>query len=202
MLETSKALPRRLTDHRFVSRYFVGNGIDIGSGNDCLGQYIEFFPLCKLILPWDIPQGDAQYLFGVDDETLNFVHSSHCLEHMEDPLLALTNWMRVLRPGGHAIILVPDEDLYEQGVWPSTKNPDHKWSFTLHKPNGESWCKKSWNVFDLIQHCGYKMPLRPIKVELLDGSYRRNVSPHFSIPQDQTLTPIGECAIEFILQKV
>ncbi|MBV5346213.1 MAG: methyltransferase domain-containing protein, partial [Rhodoferax sp.] len=63
----------------------------------------------------------------------DFVHSSHCLEHMRDVREALKNWIRIVKPGGFLILTVPDEDLYEQGQWPSRFNTDHKWSFTIHK---------------------------------------------------------------------
>lgn len=44
MHEASKALMRRLHDNRFSTRYFVGNGIDIGCGPDSIAQYVEQFP--------------------------------------------------------------------------------------------------------------------------------------------------------------
>lgn len=142
---------------------------------------------------WDLADGDAQYLNGIADESYDFVHTSHCLEHMVDPSAALLNWLRVLKPGGHLICLIPDEDLYEQGVWPSTFNSDHKWTFTIHKGD-RSWSKKSVNLIELFA----KLPAtsQVIKVELLDATYRYQL-PRF----DQTLTPIGESAIEFIIRK-
>ena len=47
----------------------------------------------------------------------------------------------MLEPGGHLIVTVPDEDLYEQGHFPSDYNRDHKWTFTIHKP--KSWSERS-----------------------------------------------------------
>lgn len=46
------------------------------------------------------------------------------------------------------ILLVPDEDLYEQGYWPSIFNNDHKFTFTLNK--SESWSPVSLNMADLV----------------------------------------------------
>jgi SAM-dependent methyltransferase len=191
MLETSKTIMRRLSDSRFLSRYFVGEGIDIGAGNDPLASYAQLFPLCRGVRSWDIKDGDAQYMHGVDNSSYDFVHSSHCLEHMISPEQALWSWWNILRPNGHLIILVPDEDLYEQGQWPSRFNPDHKHTFTIYKK--KSWSPVSVNVISLIetlQRC------ETIKIELLDASYRRS-----NQLVDQTTTPIGECAIEIILRK-
>jgi len=45
MYEISKSLIRRNFDKRFTTRWFVNEGIDIGSGNDCLGGYRPLFPM-------------------------------------------------------------------------------------------------------------------------------------------------------------
>lgn len=183
---------RRIHDSRFATRYFVGHGIDIGAGNDSLSQYVELFPLMCACRSWDIMDGDAQLLAGIADESFDFAHSSHCLEHMRDPTEALCNWLRVLKPGGHLIVTIPDEDLYEQGVFPSTFNGDHKWTFTIHKIN--SWSSVSLNLMNLLANFSDRAQI--IKIEQLDATFR------FNEPRcDQTLTPIGECALEFILRK-
>lgn len=192
MHESSKAVIRRLQDSRFATRYFVGDGIDIGSGPDPLSQYEELFPLMRSCRAWDLADGDAQILASVGYASLDFVHSSHCLEHMRDPREAMYHWLRVLKPGGHLIVTIPDEDLYEQGVFPSTWNSDHKWTFTMHK--SKSWSAKSINVLALLGEFADRA--QTIKVEQLDATFR------FGLPRyDQTLTPVGECALEFVLRK-
>ena len=41
------------------------------------------------------------------------------------------------------------------------------------------------------------------KIELLDATFRYNLNQITKIPRfDQTITPIGECAIEFVLKKI
>src|SRR5689334_12083952 len=105
MHETSKAVMRRLHDTRFVSRYFVGQGIDVGAGPDSLAQYQEQFPGMRGCRAWDLADGDAQVLASVEDGAFDFVHSSHCLKHMRDPDEALHHWLRVLKPGGHLVVL-------------------------------------------------------------------------------------------------
>jgi hypothetical protein len=90
---TSKSVMRRLHDNRFATRYFVGNGVDVGAGPDALVQYVEQFPLMQSCRPWDSRDGEAQYLKSMDDASMDFVHSSHCLEHMRDPRQALHHWL-------------------------------------------------------------------------------------------------------------
>lgn len=192
MKECSKSIQRRLHTPAFANRYFVGNGIDIGGKPDPLGLYRDLFPRMQSCRTWDIEDGDAQYLAGIADNELDFVHSSHCLEHMADPRVALANWLRALKPGGHAIIMVPDEDMYEQGIWPSRFNHDHKWTFTIFKQR--SWSPVSVNILELITDLGDACQL--LRLERLVDTWRP-VDALF----DQTLTPVGECAIEFVLQK-
>lgn len=189
---TSRSIHRRLADSRFATRYFRGAGIDIGGGEDSLILYAEFFPLMRSIRLWDLEDGDAQKLAGIPDESYDFAYSSHCLEHLENPTDGLDNWLRVVKPGGHLIVDVPDEDLYEQGQFPSTFNSDHKWTFTIAKM--QSWSPKSINVMDLLRPLADRVKI--LKIELLDHGYRRKL-PRF----DQTLTPAAESSIEFILQK-
>src|SRR5262249_11048404 len=131
--EQSKAAKRRFNDGAFLARYFVGHGIDIGGKPDPLGQYAGIFPLMQSCRTEDLEDRDAQYMMGVPDDAFDFVHSSHCLEDINDVREALQNWIRVVKPGGYLIVTIPDEDLYEQGHWPSHFNVQHKWTFTIAK---------------------------------------------------------------------
>jgi hypothetical protein len=38
---------------------------------------------------------------------------------MEDVSLAISQWWSLVKVCGYLILVVPDEDLYKQGVWPS-----------------------------------------------------------------------------------
>ena len=192
MKECSKSIARRLSDSRFVRKYFCGNGIDIGGAPDPLSLYTVLFPLIKSVKTWDLADGDAQFMSGVEDNSYDFVFSSHCLEHLNDPKEGLRNWLRVVRPGGYIIFAIPEEDLYEQEVFPSTFNRDHKNTFTLYKK--KSWSNKSINVLDLVSSIGSDAAVE--KIELLDETYRYDL-PRF----DQTLTPVGESGIEVIIRK-
>jgi len=192
MKECTKSIPRRLADSNFTSRYFVGEGIDIGGKPDPLSLYAELFVRMQSVRTWDWEDGDAQFMSTVADNSVDFVHSSHCLEHLNDPHDGFSNWFRIVRPGGHLIVTVPDEDLYEQGVFPSTFNRDHKWTFTVRK--AKSWSNRSINVLDLVGALDGSADV--VKIELLTSTYR------FSLPRyDQTLTPVGECGIEIIIRK-
>nr|WP_159465260.1 class I SAM-dependent methyltransferase [Scandinavium goeteborgense] len=190
---TSMSINRRLMDARFSSRWLIGNGLDIGGGPDSIGIYKSLFPLMGKVTVYDMPQGDAQYLDNVGDNSFDFVYSAHCLEHVVDPMVAINNWMRVLKPNGHLIITVPDEDMYEQGVWPSTYNNDHKHTFTILKAN--SWSPVSINILNLIQNITFNHAVQ--KIELLNHSYLAGL-PRF----DQTRTPFAESGVEIVIKKM
>jgi SAM-dependent methyltransferase len=192
MRECSKSIVRRLSDSNFVRKYFVGQGLDVGGKPDPLVLYKELFPLILSVRTWDWEDGDAEFMEGVADNTYDFLFASHCLEHLRDPHVGMRNWLRVIKPGGHLIVNVPEEDLYEQGVFPSTYNRDHKHTWTMLK--AKSWSEKSINAIEFVQSLGGAADVR--KVEVIDATYR------YDLPRvDQTLAPIAECAIEMIVRK-
>ena len=188
MYEQSKAAKRRMHQPAFLTRYFVGDGLDIGAGPDGLSRYVGVFPLMRSVRDWDVADGDAQYLKGVPDESVDFVHSSHCLEHMRLPLTAAYEWLRVLRPGGHLIVTVPEMEMYERGHWPSAFNPDHKWRFTAKNTLADA-VDVRWLLMQLE---GTELE----RFEVLREFFRPDD------PSDQTMGPVAECAIEFVLRKL
>ena len=194
MHEQSKAAKRRFYDGAFHSRYFVGDGIDIGGKPDPLSQYIDTFPAMRSVRIWDIEDGDAQFLEGVPDNSYDFLVSSHSLEHMVDVYKALDNWLRIVKTDGFLIITVPDEDLYELGNWPSKFNPDHKWTFTIHKNN--SWSPKSINILDILIRLSSQIKVE--RITLLNDFFREHLRENGI---DQTRTPVAECSIEIVIKK-
>jgi SAM-dependent methyltransferase len=190
--ECTKARPRRACDPEFELRYLVGRGLDVGAGGDGIGtQREQWFKMTK-VRHWDVADGDGQELPGVEPCSYDFVHSSHCLEHLRDPLAALARWVEVTVYGGHVIVLVPDEDMYEQGQWPSTFNSDHQWSFTAWKR--VSWSPRSVNVLDLVRGLGQAVEL--VRLEVLYGTFDYRPGQR----DDQTLGR-AESAIEFVLRR-
>ena len=189
--ETTKARLRRMADSKFVTQYFVGNGIDIGCGDDSLGEHRDTYTNIVDVKPWDLPDGDAQYMEGVADNTYDFVHSSHCLEHLHNPYQGFANWVRICKPGGYIVVTIPDEDLYEQGVWPSTFNNDHKTTWTISKES--SWSPVSINLKAFLEM--YDKWVTVEKIELIDHNFKYDIE-----RIDQTRGE-SESAIEFIVKK-
>lgn len=169
----------------------MGHGIDVGGGDDPLAWYASLFGFesCR---NWDVDDGDAQYLATAEDNSFDFLHSSHCLEHLFDPKVALENWIRVVKPRGYLVVVVPDEELYEHLNWPSRYNSDHKWSFTIY--HATQRLEKSLNIIDLAISCARATEI--IKIERIEEGYRSDLG-----DVDQTATATAECAIELVLRK-
>jgi SAM-dependent methyltransferase len=142
----------------FIRKYFSGKVIDIGAGEDLVCDGAERF---------DQDDGDANHITKYRNlNTYDTVHSSHCLEHMHEPSNALLEWWKIIKPGGYLVLVIPDEDLYEQGFWPSKFNSDHKATFTIN--NKKSWSPVSYNIEKLVS----SLPNSElISVEIQDKNY-------------------------------
>jgi SAM-dependent methyltransferase len=51
---------------------------------------------------------EATDVTGVADHQYDFVLSCHNLEHISNPVRALKEWVRVIRPGGAIVVVLPD----------------------------------------------------------------------------------------------
>jgi len=132
--ETRKT--NRARGQNFINQYFQGNVIDIGGGEDPVTQNAKVF---------DLQDGDAQYISKYESlESYDCVHSSHCLEHMKNVPEAFSEWWKLVKKDGYMIITVPHEDLYEQKIWPSIFNNDHKATFRLDQE--DTWSDVSYDL--------------------------------------------------------
>ncbi|RYD21675.1 MAG: methyltransferase domain-containing protein [Spirochaetia bacterium] len=78
----------------------------------------------------DYPGYDGRVL-PFQDETVDTVFSSHCLEHIQFDHQAIRDWFRVIKVGGFIVCMVPSQALYEkQRFLPSRFNEDHKRMYT------------------------------------------------------------------------
>lgn len=80
-----------------AAKHCKGNGVDVGAGR------------------WPLPGSRAvenntaenAYTLNESDDSLDYVFSSHTLEHLDRPWEALTEWTRVLKPGGTLFLYLP-----------------------------------------------------------------------------------------------
>lgn len=138
MNEASKTRAIRTND--FYSTYMSDSVLDIGCGPDLVVSHAT---------PFDQEDGDANEILNyLQPESFSCVHSSHCLEHMKNPQKSMADWWALVKPGGYLITIVPDEELYEQGYWPSLFNSDHK---SMFRVGGTSkYPDLSFNIKNLV----------------------------------------------------
>lgn len=135
--ETKKT--NKIRGKKFIDTYFQGDVIDIDGGGD---------PVTVAAKVFDLADGDAQYITQYEKiQSYDCVNSSHCLEHMVDVPKALSEWWELVKKGGYMVITVPHEDLYEQKIWPSIFNKDHKATFRLKQKN--SWSSVSYDLYEI-----------------------------------------------------
>lgn len=180
--EASKAHYRRSREG-FFQKYCQGEGLDIGCGNDPIATGGG-------VCGWDFPNGDAQFLLTVPDESFDFVHSSHCIEHVEDVRISLQNWFRVLKIGGYLLLYLPHRDLYEKRrSLPSRFNPDHKHMFLIGRREEPDTLDIVEEIREALQGQNYRI----IYVKTCDEGHTIT---------DPLIHSDGEYSIEIVVQKI
>jgi hypothetical protein len=112
-----------------ISRHLVGSGVELGAGTSpfplafpgATVTYLDHFePDENRVLHPELGDDytfhkpdvtcnfDADRLGMLDDGSQDFVVASHVLEHLANPIGMLDEIHRVLRPGGIALVLLPD----------------------------------------------------------------------------------------------
>ncbi len=128
MAETSKAHKRRLKSG-FYEKYIQGYGIDIGCGRIDTHDGTDPIALENCI-HHDKDICDATTMDAYPANHFDYVYASHILEHLDNPILAIQNWIRICKKGGHVIISLPHRDLYERKkTLPSKWNLDHRYFY-------------------------------------------------------------------------
>lgn len=129
-LETEKAHEVRVSSG-FYKAYMSGQGLDVGYD----GGVKDSVPVLETAIGVDLnyPNYDGTRL-PFDNESKDYIYSSHCLEHIVNPTEVIQDWFRVIKVGGYLVIVVPHQFLYEKKLRPpSMYNRDHKMFLTPAK---------------------------------------------------------------------
>lgn len=108
----------------YAEPFLQGNGIEIGALSIPMPlpagarvHYVDrmnaddlrkMYPNARNLVPIDIVD-DGERLGNFSSATLDFIVANHFLEHCQDPILTISNMMRVLRKGGILFMAVPDK---------------------------------------------------------------------------------------------
>lgn len=115
-----------------VAPYLRGRGLDIGAGDfKVLPHAISVDNMNHAqfgfqVRPDVMSEADDLSVFG--SQSMDFVYSSHTLEHIVDYKKALREWWRVLKQNGYLVLYLPHKDLYPN-IGQDGANPDHKHDF-------------------------------------------------------------------------
>jgi predicted SAM-dependent methyltransferase len=115
----------------YAKHVCIGTGVDIGCNRE----------------EWKFPGADAidpvindYHALNFPHDNLDYIFSSHCLEHLPDWVDVLDYWTAKLKSGGTLFLYLPD---YSQTYWRPWNNRKHINIFT---PN---------IIADYMQDCGY-----------------------------------------------
>lgn len=121
-----------------ANKHCRGHGIDIGAGRWPL-------PGARGI---DDSEHENAYAINEPDGSLDYIFSSHTLEHLERPDTALAEWCRKLRKGGIMFLYLPHPACE---MWLPENLKFHKWS-----PSPAELEQKLTNQFNLkISYISY-----------------------------------------------
>ncbi len=119
----------------YAQKYCRGRGLDIGSSTPSL-------PGARAVE--NTPSEHAEDLQEKDD-SLDFVFSSHLLEHLSKPFEALDHWINKIKPGGYCFLYLPHPG---SDHWSKKNLPFHLWN-----PNPlemEKWVNEN-NRIELVE---------------------------------------------------
>ena len=92
--------------------YNNANSIDnvVFSNNTIWGNHTDVYNFSpdktgKVII------NDVVNMSSVENDCYDFCFSSHSLEHIANPLKAVSEWLRIIKNGGYIIIVVPEKSL-------------------------------------------------------------------------------------------
>lgn len=135
--------------------YCIGNGLDIGYGGDpIVDSAITLDQENRYSFEGSKPQhltADAANLYMFADNALDYVYSSHCIEDFEDTVLVLSEWLRVIKPGGYLCLLFPDEQVYRsrsQTLNSAHVHEDFSLQFVLERLSGNVLLVTAQQLFD------------------------------------------------------
>jgi ADP-heptose:LPS heptosyltransferase/predicted SAM-dependent methyltransferase len=133
--------------------YLRGKGLDLGAGDfKVLPHVISVDNMNHEKFGFQIKPDimcDCTNLSMFTSQSMDFIYSSHLLEHIEDYKAALNEWWRLVKQDGYLILYLPHKDFYPN-IGEKGSNPDHKHDF-LPKDIIDAMETVNGGKFDLIE---------------------------------------------------
>lgn len=177
---------------KFVTQYCKGKGIEIGgaahqdfklnainidvsdhsSENDIYAK--EQMKLAGYVKKVDIiAKGDN---IPLKDNSVDFVFSSHVIEHFYDPVSTINEWLRIVKPNGYIVMIVPHKERTFDAPKPCTKIEEFKTRHNNYDKNKEYaddhhsiWTTETF--LDFAKNFNYNVVYYIDKVYRLENSF-------------------------------
>jgi hypothetical protein len=120
----------------FAKYFCKGKGYDIGC-NRLEWAYPGSTPI-------DLNFQDPWEAYNLPEEKVDYIYSSHCLEHLSDWVAALDYWTSKIKDNGILFLYLPH---YNQEYWRPWNNKKHKHVFTPQLINDYMLDKNYKNIF-------------------------------------------------------
>lgn len=116
----------RITRRKLASKYLSGDGIEIGALHSPLKvpsvakvRYVDRMSVADLRKQYPELAGsklvevdiidDGEKLSSINDNSADFIIANHMIEHCQEPIGTMRQFLRVLKPGGVLYMAVPDK---------------------------------------------------------------------------------------------
>jgi SAM-dependent methyltransferase len=165
MGELTTPLPDAVNSQRraVAERFLTGEGVEVGAGDRPfpVPRHVQVFygdirdtaSIQDYFKTEDVRSGnpiDAQTFVGIANDSLDFVISAHVIEHLRDPVGSVVNAIRILRPAGIHILVVPDMQFTFDRRRPET-TVEH--ALLDYEDGGERTCRQAYE-----EHLRYVHP--------------------------------------------
>lgn len=144
-------------------KFCRGNGLDVGcGGTNCDSRFYQENKIVPTAIGVDLAKtnltGPAHNLEWFRDETMDYIFSSHLLEHMLRLDICLIEWFRVLKSDGYLVMYLPLEGYYPSVGSPDA-NRDHKHNLTPNK------------ILEILNRCELSYEIILIEQRIKDDEY-------------------------------
>lgn len=128
-----------------MAKYLTGNILDIGCGPIKSLENADTVDLLRDANYQLKDKDDIHKLHKIIEKKYDCIISSHLLEHLEHPDLAIQSWVDLLGPKGKLILYLPDASYYN-----NRPNPEHLQSFEYEV--FIRWFKKVFPELEVLEH--------------------------------------------------
>ena len=197
---------RMQKEFKSIEKYLTGYGVDIGCGTNRLSMSIlsidqqsdrryahaDVVYNCKDLEIKPIEWGGHKYTF--EDESLDFVFSSHCLEDFPNIPEVFLSWWKKIKPNGLMILLLPDMEECQCNICQSSVAIQAR---SKQKRSARYWTIEDYDKYQKGNPAHKTNVGRKYIIKMLD-----DLKIKYDMLQCDTLPHNETCTIDFVIKKL